>query len=158
MHNEATKLRRVFVPAGVRECKEQTAPGEVPSKLLSDRGSTPLGSTKQVKGEPISFGRWIRLYCLPLIYYLSILSFFLDYDNCNNTAKRDNSYYNDDPQQDRAIPRIGLICEYSRCGCICIFSGTNRFFLSKRTILLSICSSIVLIRSYKACLFTEKPP
>ena len=46
-HNEATKLRRVFVPAGVRECKEQTAPGEVPSKLLSDRGSIPLGSTNK---------------------------------------------------------------------------------------------------------------
>ena len=54
-HNEATKLRRVFVPAGVRECKEQTAPGEVPSKLLSDRGSTPLGSTTRVLNKPIFF-------------------------------------------------------------------------------------------------------
>ena len=27
-------------------------------------GSIPFGSTKQVKGEPISFGRWIRLYRL----------------------------------------------------------------------------------------------
>ena len=44
-HDEATDSRRVFVPAGERECKLQTAPGEVLSKLLSDRGSIPLGST-----------------------------------------------------------------------------------------------------------------
>ena len=48
-HNEATDFRRVFVPAGERECKQQTAPGEVLSKLLSDRGSIPLGSTTQKK-------------------------------------------------------------------------------------------------------------
>ena len=45
-HHEATKFRRVFVPDGMRECKEQTAPGESLSKLLSDRGSIPLISTR----------------------------------------------------------------------------------------------------------------
>ena len=51
MHHEATRFRRVFVPAGMRECKEQTAPGEVLSKLLSDRGSIPLASTIPCKSE-----------------------------------------------------------------------------------------------------------
>ena len=70
-HHEATDPRRVFVPAAVREFKYQTAPGEVLSKLLSDRGSIPLTSTKQVKGEPISLGRWIRLYRLFLSIHTS---------------------------------------------------------------------------------------
>ena len=48
MHNEATKSRRVTVPAGTRECKQSSAPGEVPVKVLSDRGSTPLTSTRKV--------------------------------------------------------------------------------------------------------------
>ena len=47
MHNEATKPRRVTVPAGTRECKQSSAPGEVPVKVLSDRSSTLLTSTKK---------------------------------------------------------------------------------------------------------------
>ena len=33
--------------AGVRECKEPSAPGEGPEEALSDRGSTPLASIKR---------------------------------------------------------------------------------------------------------------
>ena len=47
MHNEATESPRVTVPARTRECKRPSAPGEIPVKMLSDRGSTPLTSTKK---------------------------------------------------------------------------------------------------------------
>ena len=67
-HNEATDFRRVFVPAGERECKQQTAPGEVLSKLLSDRGSIPLGSTKQVLDEHLFLQRRFRRKVFALIH------------------------------------------------------------------------------------------
>ena len=57
MHNEATKSRRVTAPAGTRECKQPSAPGEVPVKVLSDRGSTPLTSTKNTVSAV-----WLGLY------------------------------------------------------------------------------------------------
>ena len=47
MHHEATKSPRVTAPARTRECKQPSAPGEVPVKVLSDGGSTPPTSTKQ---------------------------------------------------------------------------------------------------------------
>ena len=46
MHNEATKSLSVTAHGEIRECKELSAPGEVPSETLSDAGSTPAGSTK----------------------------------------------------------------------------------------------------------------
>ena len=47
MNHEATKPVRVTVFAQARECKPPSAPGEVFVKVLSDRGSTPLISTKE---------------------------------------------------------------------------------------------------------------
>ena len=47
MNHEATKPVRVTVFAQARECKAPSAPGEVFVKALSDRGSTPLISTKK---------------------------------------------------------------------------------------------------------------
>ena len=47
MHHEATKSPRVTAPARTRECKQPSAPGEVPVKVLSDGGSTPPTSTKK---------------------------------------------------------------------------------------------------------------
>ncbi|MBQ7289265.1 MAG: hypothetical protein IJW78_06065 [Clostridia bacterium] len=45
-----------------------------------DAGSIPAASTKQVKGEPISLGRWIRLYHLFLIFGIpSFLSLYAIY-------------------------------------------------------------------------------
>ena len=49
MNHEATKPVRVTAFAQARECKSPSAPGEVFVKVLSDRGSTPLISTK-IKG------------------------------------------------------------------------------------------------------------
>ena len=49
MNHEATKPVRVTVFAQARECKAPSAPGEVFVKALSDRGSTPLISTKKGK-------------------------------------------------------------------------------------------------------------
>ena len=60
MHNEATKSPRVTAPAGTRECKQPSAPGEVPVKVLSDRGSTPLTST--TNNDPAFHGRVIILW------------------------------------------------------------------------------------------------
>ena len=54
-HHEATDSCRVFVPAGMRECKQQTALGESLVKLPSDRGSIPLGSTTRVLNKPYFF-------------------------------------------------------------------------------------------------------
>ena len=47
MNHEATKPVRVTAFAQARECKSPSAPGEVFVKVLSDRGSTPLISTKK---------------------------------------------------------------------------------------------------------------
>ena len=44
-HHEATKSPSMTACAGTRECKEPSAPGEVPVKTLSDGGSTPPTST-----------------------------------------------------------------------------------------------------------------
>ena len=44
-HHDSTKCRSVTAHAGVRECKELSAPGESPEEVLSDRGPTPLAST-----------------------------------------------------------------------------------------------------------------
>ena len=46
MNDEATKPFSVTAHGQVRERKELSAPGEVPSKALSDAGPTPAGSTK----------------------------------------------------------------------------------------------------------------
>ena len=46
MNHEATKPVRVTAFAQARECKSPSAPGEVFVKVLSDRGSTPLISTR----------------------------------------------------------------------------------------------------------------
>ena len=46
MHHEATKPSSVTVRGWVRECKGSSAPGESPEETLSDRGSTPLASTR----------------------------------------------------------------------------------------------------------------
>ena len=46
MNHEATKPLSMTACASVRECKLPSAPGEVPVKAFSDRGSTPLASTK----------------------------------------------------------------------------------------------------------------
>ena len=45
MHHEATKPPSVTAHGAARECKELSAPGEVPPKALSDAGSTPAIST-----------------------------------------------------------------------------------------------------------------
>ena len=49
-HHDSTKCRSVTAHAGVRECKELSAPGESPEEVLSDRGPTPLASTKPIPG------------------------------------------------------------------------------------------------------------
>ena len=51
MHYEATETRSVTACGGPRECKQPSAPGEVPVQTLSDGGSTPPTSTKN-KGHP----------------------------------------------------------------------------------------------------------
>ena len=48
MNDEATKSVRMTVFAQARESKSPSAPGEVSVKVLSDRGSTPLISTKTI--------------------------------------------------------------------------------------------------------------
>ena len=55
MNHEATKPVRVTVFAQARECKAPSAPGEVFVKVLSDRGSTPLISTKKILPDSIGF-------------------------------------------------------------------------------------------------------
>ena len=45
-HNDSTNPLSVAAHAWVRECNGPPALGEVPVNALSDRGSTPLGSTK----------------------------------------------------------------------------------------------------------------
>ncbi len=54
MNHEATKPVRVTAFAQARECKSPSAPGEVFVKVLSDRGSTPLISTR-INSPPV---RW----------------------------------------------------------------------------------------------------
>ena len=60
MYHEATKTRRVTVPAGTRECKQSSAPGEVPVKVLSDGGSTPPISTTTKLHKTLFLLRRIR--------------------------------------------------------------------------------------------------
>ena len=50
MHHEATESDSVTTHGRRRECKESSAPGEGPEEVLSDRGSTPLASTKKDSG------------------------------------------------------------------------------------------------------------
>ena len=45
--------------------------GEHTVRIRKVEGSIPFKSTKQVKGEPISFRRWIRLYRLFLSIHTS---------------------------------------------------------------------------------------
>ena len=46
MNHEATKPLSVTARARARECKEPSAPGEVPVQALSDGGSIPPTSTR----------------------------------------------------------------------------------------------------------------
>ena len=60
-HHDSTESRSVTVHVGRRECKQLPAPGENPEEVLSDRGSTPLGSTIAKKTpERVSFLFWQR--------------------------------------------------------------------------------------------------
>ena len=52
----------------VRECKESSAPGEVPEEVFSDGGSTPPASTIYIAGRTYSYevillwhGFWLAL-------------------------------------------------------------------------------------------------
>ena len=44
----------------VRECKESSAPGEVPEEVFSDGGSTPPASTNWTLDEHLLFQRRLR--------------------------------------------------------------------------------------------------
>ena len=59
-HHEATKSRSMTACVGTRECKEPSAPGEVPVKTLSDGGSTPPTSTKRKARRKAGFSMWWR--------------------------------------------------------------------------------------------------
>jgi len=58
-----TELRSVTVHVGARECKYPSAPGEVPSDMLSDAGSTPAGSTITHRYELFWFK---NVFCLTI--------------------------------------------------------------------------------------------
>ena len=61
-HHEATKSRSVTARAGTRECKEPSAPGEVPVKALSDGGSTPPISTNKQRTAQVGGPLFVELW------------------------------------------------------------------------------------------------
>ena len=55
MTHEATNPCSMTVCVMARECKESSAPGEVPEEVFSDGGSTPPASTKRTLHEHLLF-------------------------------------------------------------------------------------------------------
>ena len=68
MNNEATKPASVTARGPARERKEPSAPGEGPSKALSDRGSTPLDSTMMHLSEL----EGVTLVVTPIVFMLTV--------------------------------------------------------------------------------------